>query len=426
MADIQVESDAQDTSNTAMQPRNLVWTSPTTGYVFFIESGQDLHYRKTIDSGASWSTEATVRTASIISFSVWYDKWTPGDTGDLIHIAYVEANADDMMYDSLDTSDDSLGGPVVVFNGSSAAFGDWNDKCITVSKSRAGGIFVSGWIDAAGEHDTAKGNADPPTSFASINDVADGSAVDMIQLLPDCNSADPEDMWCIYHDASNNGITLKVYDDSGNSWSESTAFDSLDESSGYFVFDSMIRHSDGHAIVVAWNNSQSITGDLVAWDITNITTWSQLTNIVENDSVYGTCGLMINQQNDDLYVVYSDGGTTGNILYALSENDGSTWSAGNSMSATADDHRAFLGGTSVGDEGGRWQPIWFNDDLNDLMTNTDNAINIPVAVAVTGSQINIGDSWSEITGMQVNIGDAWKAVASANINIGDAWKAITI
>ena len=93
--------------------------------------------------------------------------------------------------------------------------------------------------------------------------------------------------------------------------------------------------------------------------------------------------MMINQQNDDLYVAYTTGTTTGSILYKKSDDDGGTWGAATAMSATSDDHRLIMGGTSVGDEGGRWQPIWFNDDLIDLVTNTDNSVEISAVSADT-------------------------------------------
>ena len=45
---------------------------------------------------------------------------------------------------------------------------------------------------------------------------------------------------------------------------------------------------------------------------------------------------------------------------------------------------------------------------------------------LSGSQVNVADSWKAISGVQVNVGDVWKTVAGMQVNVGDVWKAVTI
>ncbi len=375
MADITIEGSTHDTLNTKQQPRSLVWTSPSVGYIFFVENTFDLHYRKTTNSGASWGSAVTIRQGTVQKFSVWYDKWTKGDTGAIIHIIFTDTDDDDMTYNSLDTSDDTLGGEVIAFAGSSTTSSNWGDGCLSIVKARGGNILAGGWIDSSGENDLVRATDSPATSFTSRATVADGSSVDRIQFLAG-NETDSNDIWCMYQDASANTLTLKVYDDSGDSWSESGSIDTIAENSSFFGFDSMDRHSDGHAIVIMWNAHLSATGDLAVWDITDINTQTAKADVITNDSAYGVVGILINQQNDNIYAAYTTASTSGSIKYKLSSDGAGTWGSATDMSVTSDDHRMINGGTSVQGEGGRWMPVWFNDDLNDLVTNADNSVEI--------------------------------------------------
>lgn len=426
MADITVDSSVTPFTVEDSNGRCLVWTSKTKGYFFFIDSASDLHYRVTTDSGATWGTEATIRTGTLEVFSIWFDKWTKDDTGTQIHIVYVDADDDNITYNSLDTSDDSLGGDVISFNGASADLGGWLVNCVSIVKSRGGIVYIGGWIDNDGENDFAKAtmSGGVATSFTSKAGVNDANGVDRIMFLPG-NDADDDDIWCVYQDASANSLTLKVYDQSANTWSESNSIESITENTGFFGFDCMQRHSDGHVILINWNNHIQSAADLACFDITNITTWSQKTDVITNDSTYSSClALMINQQNDDLYVAFSTATTSGSIQYKKSTDGGGAWGSATALSVTSDDHRLICSGGSVGNAGGRWQPIWFNDDLNDMVTNKDNSVEIDAGTSGTNMQLNIGDSWKTISGMQINIGDSWKTVAGAQINIGDSWKTI--
>ncbi len=375
-ADITVDGDVSGATNENTQPKSLVWINKDTGYIFLLDNMRNLFYRKTTDAGLNWGARVTVKLSTVQKFVIWYDKWTKNDTGTIIHIALVQSAVDDIIYNSLDTSDDSLGGEVTVFDGVSANFGNWATGLISIVKAEGGNIYVGGWIDNVGEHGFWRATDSPATSFTSRTSLTEGNEVDRIMLLAG-NEADSNDIWSIYQDVSTNEITLKVYDDSANSWSESSVIDTMVENVAYFGFDTMDRHSDGHAILVMWNEHQSSSADLVVHDITNITIFSEKANIVTNNFAWGIVSLLINQQNDDLYAGYNIDTSVGAIVYQKSINGGTNWGGQTAMSVTVGDHKLVIGGTSVGDSGGRWMPIWFNDDTRDLITNFDNSIEIP-------------------------------------------------
>ncbi|KKK64369.1 hypothetical protein LCGC14_2984910, partial [marine sediment metagenome] len=116
---------------------------------------------------------------------------------------------------------------------------------ISIVKARGGNIYVGGWIDGAisgGENGFWRSTASPATSFSARVDTGfiEGDAIDRIMFLAG-SEADSNDIWSLYQDESADEITLKVYDNSGNSWSESSAIDTVVESPFRFSYDAMDR-----------------------------------------------------------------------------------------------------------------------------------------------------------------------------------------
>jgi len=428
MADTQIEATAYSFTNERMNPRGLVWSSPTNGYIFYINSLLDLVYRKTTDGGMSWSsTNAVSGSVSCLRFAIWYDKWTSGDTGDVIHICWMEDGDDDAHYNSFSVSDDTLDGEVIVASGSTTDGGaTWVNNVISITKSRGGNIYVGGWLDNDGENFFARATDSPATSFTGKTSMADGNEVDKIMLLPG-NEADSNDIWCLYQDVSGNQMTLKVYDDTADTWAETSAIDAIIENASWWGWDCTTRHSDGASLLAMWESHQATgTPDPACafHELANSGSFTKLTDVHADDNIYSVVGMMINQQNDDIYVAYNTATSVTPIVYKKSVDGGSTWGDQTAMSETSDDHRLVMGGTSVDDAGGRWQPCWYNDDLTDWMTASGAGVNISVPSEGTNMLINVGDAWKDVDSALINIGDSWKDVASASINVGDSWKTI--
>ena len=81
-----LEQDAHPTSKVVQVRRELT----TDVYVFFIEaSNQNLVYRKSTDGGTTYGAQVLIKTGTgfnHLNVCVWYDRWTPGDSGTVIHI----------------------------------------------------------------------------------------------------------------------------------------------------------------------------------------------------------------------------------------------------------------------------------------------------------------------------------------------------
>jgi hypothetical protein len=129
---------------------NTVFVDDQTGYKFFRDAGGYCVYRKTTDGGSSWSATTTVDAQTDCeSIQVWYDKWTPGDSGAYIHIATLDSSADDIFYNRLDTanSDTLLKGtsPVDVSTNSlnSTATFSAGTNGISITKGTDGTLYTT-------------------------------------------------------------------------------------------------------------------------------------------------------------------------------------------------------------------------------------------------------------------------------------------
>lgn len=86
-----------------------VFTTDAIGYIFYRDSNGQCVYSKSTDSGDSWGTPVVVDSQTdCIRIVVWYDQWTPGDSGTSVHIATMDTNNDDIFYNRLDTTTDTL------------------------------------------------------------------------------------------------------------------------------------------------------------------------------------------------------------------------------------------------------------------------------------------------------------------------------
>ena len=388
MADTTVGTSVSSTLHQEAVRAGPVWIDVNTAYIFYQDGSSDLVYQKTTDGGATWATAVSIKVATLVKASIWYDRWTPGNAGTLIHIAYTEVAGDDVLYRNLDTLDDSLSTEVVVFAGTTFTDVNWDTGVVDIVRARGGNLYLGFWGDADGEFGFYRSTDDGAT-WASRSDLADGNAVDQIFLLPG-NETDKDDIWCVYWDRSANRITVKVYDDSEDDWVIETVISpGMTDDVSYYQMSAAIRHSDNHVIIAAWTEIDAATADLKIWDaVLSIAPAdadvTALTDVVSNLDASAQVAVLINQQNDDIYVAYLKGGTweaTVDVKYKKSTDGGTTWGSEQSYSeAAADDIRALWAGMSVGADGGRFQPVFFNMDLTDLFVNLVNDVYISPSV----------------------------------------------
>ena len=139
----------------------------------------------------------------------------------------------------------------------------------------------------------------------------------------------------IFWDASANEISVKRYDDSADTWTEtsiSLSMADLTSGNGWSNFSAAVDAANSRNILIAWSNADAVNADLRCWIIDD-TTITEVTNVVLNSADdQGFCGISINSDNGAWYAFYngkSDGSETflssTNIYYKISTDNGATW-----------------------------------------------------------------------------------------------------
>src|SRR3989344_2166373 len=198
---VNITIDAAAISSNSRAHRAMVFTTPLIGYFFFIDADADFSYIKTTDGGASWTGEVEIDndpTITALAFDVWYDKWTPGDSGTKIHIWWVQIDVDDILYKNLDTSTDTLSAMTTPFAGGTGVASVANS--VSGTKARGGNLYVAGTIDAAAECEFARSTDGGATWDATLTSPLEACG-DQGKLFPG-NETDTQDIWMLYDDIS--------------------------------------------------------------------------------------------------------------------------------------------------------------------------------------------------------------------------------
>jgi hypothetical protein len=305
-------------------------------YVVYINTASDIVYKKSNDGGLNWTVNIVVFAGSATQVSVWYDRWS-GLATDLIHIAYTESATDDTLYRTINTaSSDALSTQTVIFGGASTATGNF----LSITRAVGGNVYCRTQIDAGVEGGFYRlPNANVPSgawdAARTINEA--NATLDQIHLAPDLTAADNQDIIAIFWDASENEISRQLYDDSGDSWSETSIATSMTElatTSAYTNLNIAMDLTNSQIIMAAWSAIDAANADLRCWTITN-SAITEVTNVVLNSTDdQALCAVTVDTATNDWYVFYvgaSNGSetwsTSVNVYYKRSTDSGTTWSS---------------------------------------------------------------------------------------------------
>jgi hypothetical protein len=333
-ADAIVDGSVDESPQKQQRSPSVVFTTDTTGYVFYTDSGGECVFRKTTNGGNTWgnTVQVTAQTDCLGSVA-WYDRWTPGDTtGTGIHLLYADDGSDDLWYRLLDTDDDSFTAPERNISGTSqgGSFGPNNRYSLTKSTSSGGLVYLFAGI--ADDTDRFFLRCNVATNCATSggwpeinNPIA--AAEDDLKFLPLSGGKILLIRWNMA--VVTNAIRSSVWN--GNVWSAWANVGSATGSLAYrSAWGATVRKSDNN-IYLVWNNEVDAPDGSFKTSMYNGVSWAAKANVATNDRGYGV-DIAIDETTGRVYTARLD--YTGWILFNLvnvlskySTNDMTSWSA---------------------------------------------------------------------------------------------------
>lgn len=393
MADISVATDASQEAED--NPKGVVgpyWISPLVGVTVYINGAGGISFARTTNGNTSKTVAVTI-TSATRQMSCWFDQETPGDTGTLLHITWLDSTPTDACYyQSYDIDTDSLGTLRTVDNVITV---DTNQNLnrMGICKTRSSNLVLP--FSTQSEARCYR-STDGGATWDSRNTPIESATQEDLFLLFPADTGDPDDACCLFWDRSATEISIKMYDESGNSWTETTGVAMAAIDGINMGLDGVIRHGDGHLLWCVHSDDDTPGDDLLTGEITVDSiaspTLTARTNVFTNQGESARCGIFINQQNDDVYISYVKGGTWQSlcdIVYHISTDGMVSWGAEQAYSeAAADDVRTCQSGRTAGNSGGNYQPSFFNDDTLNIYINRVNQVQFAAVVSTQHAILN--------------------------------------
>jgi len=380
MANTTADANADGTCNEKGGTWGPYWISPLVGAIVFISLGSEVNVNDTDDGGATWTDNAVTSTHATMAMAAWFDRETPGDTGDKIHFAWLSDHTNDPYYCNFDLGTSTVGTVQLVSASGNVSSTATNSRA-AITKLQNGTI-IAAYLSSSVSYNVCYTSTDEfDVDITLVGDVYETSAEDWCLLYP--ANVDTGDAAAIYWDGSANQLSVKMYDATDTTWGDETTFGPTMAEGSVTIrsYDAAVRHSDGHIILAAHSSYDQTGNDLLTWDITpdslTTPTITAKATIFENQTESGLAAVLINQQNDDVYVFYGKGGTFNSsidIVYHLSDDGLTTWETESAYSEGTTDYKAIGSGRTISADGGRLQTSIFDDNAANIEVNLVNDI----------------------------------------------------
>lgn len=312
----------------------LVQTPTGDLYAFYGDSGSDLAFKKSTDGGLTWSNPKIIFAGTITAFSIWYDRWSDIAAG-LIHLAYTESGGSDTLYRTVNTeSADALSTQTTIFAGVSAVT---TGSALSITRARGGNVYCKTTIDAGAEGGFYRlPNANVPNGAwdAARTNTEALATLDNWMLVPGF-AADNQDIMCIFCDASVTELSRYIYDDSANTWAETSIDATITEltpATAWPNFAVAVDIANSRIVLIAWSAIDLVNSDLRCWTITESAITAKTEVVLNSTDDQGLTGICIDLQTGWWYAIYagiSSGGETWpsavNLYYKCSQDAGTTW-----------------------------------------------------------------------------------------------------
>lgn len=379
-------------------PRTIVTPDPDRAYVIgkihsttSASANTQVAWVKWTRTGGVWASGSVQTVSSTPGGCVacWYDRWTPGNTGDKIHVIFHQerSGTEGIYYFNIDlASSDAVSTPVLLESIAAGNASTFSHSVATIIVARSGRLYVAGVLD-----DTVSARRG---FWSSDNGGATWSILDDTPMQEETGSADyfemfpggetnTNDVLLVQLDRSANTVDLWTYDASGDTWGSKTNITACADDSNYIQLAGVQRHSDNHVLLAVVNSHDLSTTDLEFWDITNAGSMTRKTDVWSNSADRGCVAVACLQQTDEIFVTWVQGdsawpGSSNIVHQRWSSDGGSTWDSITQPNTTSRDiSGVYVAGYSVGDEGGQIGAAWFDDVNNTLWTDFDEWLEVP-------------------------------------------------
>lgn len=378
-----------------------VFTSDLTGYKFYRDSLGDCVYSKTTDGGDVWGAAVQIDSQTdCLAISVWYDRWTPNDTGDFIHIATIDSGNDDIFYNRLDTanSDTRLtGAAAVTTNDAGARAGTYvlGSNYPTISKATDGKVYVAINDSSLSYILQCAATCNTPSNWTTVGtsplDNVDG---DYNILMPLVNA----EMMIINRDVSLEDMRSRIWN--GTNWGaawiiiDATATDNITYDVGFSATLASSTAAATTTIYLAYiaDNATLGTDDDIRTARYAAGVWTARGNVLTNDTK-GLTSVAIarDQVAGSIYVAYTGATnpvtlTTANTYWKASTDDMSSWGTQQGPLNTSSDNYFGVDLNIMSDE--RIYASWY--DLTDADIYGDTLVDLVngVRASSTGTQVS--------------------------------------
>jgi len=312
-----------------------VFISDTTGYVFYVDGDGTCVYKKTTDKGATWSAAVVVDSQTdCIRVAVWYDQWTPGLTGDRIHIATIDSGSSAIWYTRLNTLTDALSATVNVSanSGQGGAFAA-GTTIHSITKGTNGNLYVGVENSADSYVLYCTGTCANAANWLETGSNPFPLANHWVTLMPLASGKILAISWRISADI----ISSKVYNDNTDSWSGAWTnidTDAVDNTTYDAAFGATLNPATNDIYLVYTSHNDTLgTDDDIRTAVYSGGTWTATADILTDDA-RGVTGAKIgyDSQNNRVNVYYTVQETAGlpataNIYYKSSFDNMVTWGA---------------------------------------------------------------------------------------------------
>lgn len=341
-AETSIDAAVAATTRQIFNGSQTVFTSDQVGYKFYVDSGGQCVYSKTVNAGAAWAAAVQIDSnTACFGVAVWYDKWTPGDAGNNIHILTMGAAA--LFYNRLDTTTDTrllTATPVnAVSNSGQTGTLLTGSNTGSITKGTDGTIYMT--TDDNTDSYVVECSA---TCQTATNWTETGTSPLPLQpyfsvMMPLANG----DILLINRDITNDDILSKVWSNGAGTWSASwTTIDANAlEAVGYgsqFSAALNIRTGDVYLAYIDMSTTGAFGGnnDSIKTAVYSSATWTAKGNVVTNVTATPAAlvdvAIGLNAYTGDVYVAYegrttAGTNTTGNVYWKSSTDGMTSWGA---------------------------------------------------------------------------------------------------